>query len=454
MKQLLVLKICLLLVLIFFSKDILAQGLTGSASGSSAILLGGNNLNFNLSDPTVNISLNNLQNAIGRQNHHIFGVSATGKNEDKIADLFSKGNLTNSANLNGFFGWSWSNGLTIGQEDIVKSRLKEEEEIVRKHLRIFLDTLKNDIALKSLWIDVNHKDNIEKLHNNLIKEIKGEQNKDTLVEIINNSQIPINYKTTILSLLKIASDNWTKEISEDPSLKDLNYKQKEIIQKYLSKPYKQFKIFGFGGIHAMDFKRFVGWDSMVLSNSFSDNYFRGGNFGFGLNYQCKNWIFGGTYRYIETSNFSLLSKKEYSLRNVQSLNNQTVIEEKKITAYSGEYDAFRMNELHIDVIYNLGLDTSRGYYVLINPYIRSQVFSGNKDLMPNNSNIGTGFYFFNSKRNFLGGFYAQLTDVNNSFESIKPEADQNFRPPLKRITFGLVMAYSFNTIIDNRKIDK
>lgn len=228
--------------------------------------------------------------------------------------------------------------------------------------------------------------------------------------------------------------------------------QQVLTEKLLNSPYQQFKAFVFGGINALEFKRFVGWNDVNLSDSFKDEYFRGGNLGIGANYQIKNWLFGISYQYLYANNFSLLSSKDYSSKVVQSQNNQSITQEKKITAYSGDYGSFRLNQLVADFIYNLSVDKSNSYFVLVNPYFNAQLFSGNKDIYPDNFNIGSGFYLFNNKKKFLGGFYTQLNDVGNTFEKLKPIGEQNLRPASKRITFGLVATYSFNSIFPEKKL--
>jgi len=80
------------------------------------------------------------------------------------------------------------------------------------------------------------------------------------------------------------------------------------------------------------------------------------------------------------------------------------------------------------------------------PYIRIQT-STNTTLLPNTLNLGCGFYFFQQTGKFLGGFYAELPDVNNNYEKMKPTADQQLKGPLQRLTFGLVGKLSLSSFL-------
>ena len=82
------------------------------------------------------------------------------------------------------------------------------------------------------------------------------------------------------------------------------------------------------------------------------------------------------------------------------------------------------------------------------PYLQSNLFSRNKLILPNTTNIGCGFYFFKNTGKFLGGFYTELADVKNSFEKMKPEEEQNLRTPLKRLSFGIVAKMTIGSFLD------
>jgi hypothetical protein len=246
--------------------------------------------------------------------------------------------------------------------------------------------------------------------------------------------------------IKTEYDNFIKK--DEQIRNDYRNQLGKLRDNLAPKKYWQFLVYGFGGIQASEFKRFVGLDSIDLANSFSDEYFRGGKGGLGINFQTRNIMFGLTYSYLETNNFSLLSKKEYSWRTSITQNGQTLTEDKKITAYSGTYEKVGINELNFDLIINLKLDKDAKNHILINPYSRSQLFSRKTDILPNSTNIGCGFYFFQQTGKFIGGFYTELTDINQNYEKAKPITEQNLRQPLNRLTFGIVGKFSFSSLLN------
>jgi hypothetical protein len=159
-------------------------------------------------------------------------------------------------------------------------------------------------------------------------------------------------------------------------------------------------------------------------------------------------MFGATYNYRKTNNFNLLTKKDYTLRTTNTVSSQTLVQEKKITGYAGTYGAVEINEFAFDFMWREKLDSDGKNSILINPYIRSQMFSRNKELLPNSTNIGTGFYFFQNTGKFLGGIYFELPDVNQNYEKAKPVTEQNFRKPLNRISFGITGRISLGSMLN------
>ncbi len=122
-----------------------------------------------------------------------------------------------------------------------------------------------------------------------------------------------------------------------------------------------------------------------------------------------------------------------------------LLDEKKITGYSGKYGAVEVNNFNADIVFRLKLDDEDRSHLLINPYMRATLFSRDTSLMVNKTNLGAGFYFMQGK--FLGGFYVELPDVNNNAEKMKPTDEQNLRQPLQRLSFGIVTKINLKTIM-------
>ena len=433
-----------LLILIHVTVCSYSQTITKNAEGESTVLFRGNNIGLDIGETELSFGFNNLQNSLGEESKFIIGGSVKAKNNSGLGSLFSKGELVPEAELGGFAGWSFSNGLPSAYN-------KEANDIIEDYSE-FIEDYSGQIKSKV---------------KNLIISTFGDNYpvvKDDLVESNKNNDFPIfnNYLKTMISAekdegKKTILTTLMNNIDQDSLIKDFDSEKDKLEERISSleqqldkKDYYQLIIFGFGGINASEFKRNTQSESIVdLSNAFEDEKFRGGNIGIGLNFQYNNLIFGAKFSYLETNNFSLLTSKEFTLRSTTTIDDQTLIEEKKITAYSGSYGEVIVNELSADLIWNLKLDRKAENHILINPYLKSQINSRNSDLLPSSTNIGCGFYFFKQTGSFLGGLYVELPDVDNNFEKAKPIENQNLRDPLKRLSFGIVSKISIGSLLNS-----
>ena len=431
-----ILKVVLLLVPIFS----FSQGLTKNGEGESTILFQGTNIGIDIGKTEINFGINNLDKTLGKNRKMFLGLNIKGENKEGISNLFSSGDFVPSSSLDGYWGYSFSNAIYPNYEDARKKILKKMELYDNE----LLNNFKKDILLS---INKNTFDDKLKDFRKLLKD------KLSAIEIYSEFK----------SVLKI-DENDIPEIQNAKQQIEIDYnefekKDKEtektlsdalakLIDDKAPKKYWKLLLFTFGGINGSEFKRALDVDITNLNNSFVKENFRGGKAGLGINYQFNNFLFGLSYNYIKTNNFDLLSKKEYTLRTTTSNSNQNLIEEKKITAYKGEYAEVEMNQLKFDFILNMKLDKEANNHILINPYLQSNLFSRNKLILPNTTNIGCGFYFFKNTGKFLGGFYTELADVKNSFEKMKPEEEQNLRTPLKRLSFGIVAKMTIGSFLD------
>jgi hypothetical protein len=190
---------------------------------------------------------------------------------------------------------------------------------------------------------------------------------------------------------------------------------------------------------------FNGVNISNLGASFTDTLYKGGNIGVGFNLQAGSFWLGVTYNYVNGDNFINLSGKEYTLKTTDTSANQTLIREKKQTAYSGKYSKVETNELNIDLVKEFRMnDSSR---IITNFYTRSSLYSRDTSFLKNYTNIGVGFYFLGKKSKFLGGLYVELPDINNNIEKAKSDIERNIRPPLRKLTFGIVTKISLSSIL-------
>ncbi|MEO8769964.1 MAG: hypothetical protein ABI402_07760 [Ferruginibacter sp.] len=148
---------------------------------------------------------------------------------------------------------------------------------------------------------------------------------------------------------------------------------------------------------------------------------------------------------MDGDNFINLKSKEYTIRTTDISSNQSLVSEKKITGYGGKYSKVETNQLNIDIVADYRLsDSSR---ILVNPYLRSSLFSRDTAFLKNYTNVGLGLYFVGKKSKFLGGLYLELPDINNNIEKAKPASEIDIRPPLKKLTFGIVTKFSISSLL-------
>ncbi|SDK25597.1 hypothetical protein SAMN05421823_102268 [Catalinimonas alkaloidigena] len=436
-------KIAYLLVSIFLCYPLYSQNLTESAKGESSLLMRGNNASLNLGEAELSFGLNNLKKSLGTASYLIFGVNAVAKNESGIGNIFDRGYLVPEGKFNGFLGLSWSNGIPEAFEEEYSGEIEKYQKFISDSRRSF-----DEYVTRYICENSDEDSSLSNIRKELCDEYKELNSPQMFLNTLRSKlkqEKDAKRKNFILGLYDELSD----KIDDFKETKDYYDTIVENMENTLQeKVYWQLMVFGLGGINASEFKRFVGYDSTNLKDSFEDESFRGGRGGIGINFQYGSFNLGITYSYLETNNFVILSKKDYTWRSSTSLNNQTVIEEKKIAAYSGAYDNVKINELNIDLLYNVKLDKEPKNHLLINPYLRSQLFSRRSDLLPNSTNVGCGFYFYQQSGVFLGGVYAEVFDVKNSYEKIKPAEEQNLREPINRLTFGIVTKITIGSLLN------
>lgn len=433
-------KIFSLLLCCVITKQLAAQGITKTAKGEGTVLYKGNNISLDIGETDLSFGFNNLQRSLGRDEAFIWGSNLKAKNESGIAGLFSKGDFVPASSLNFFSGYSFSNGIPNGlrkpYEDAMKTYTTNIEEL--------------DVALtENIKAQIQYLvsgDELQLLRDELLKKFAASRTQKEFVNSLGAMKPEKENETRAILNLETILKKVIKEF--EAKVKVYEDEIERMDNKLNETTYWQLMFFGFGGITSSEFKYFKGIDSVTIGNSFSDQYFRGGHFGIGANFQYGRFMFGATYNYKKTNNFHLLTKKDYTLRTTNTVNNQALIQEKKITGYAGTYGTVEINEFAFDFMWREKLDKEGKNSLLINPYIRSQFLSRNKELLPNSTNIGAGFYFFQNTGKFLGGIYFELPDVKQNYEKAKPVTEQSLRKPLNRISFGITGRLSIGSFLN------
>jgi hypothetical protein len=433
------------LVMTLITKTGSSQGVTQSAEGTSTVVLEGSAISLDPGKTDLTFGWNNLNNTIVTKNSGLLiGTNIKVKNAEGIGNLFSKGELVPQGSGTFYIGGYCSNALNK-MDDAYKSERKELLDIAVKLFKDSLDSEINDIALGFINDLTKRNAAVDAVK----KEYKNTSDDEKLFFAIRFSPNDLDTETRLFrTKLKERMIELKKNV-EIPYRKVSKERSLQLAKINLSrKGYYKFTYYIFGGIDALDFKRFKGIDSSNLQNSFEDVYFRGGHFGVGVNIEYWRFRIGLTYSYVSTHNFSSLTATEYTLQTSTTISGQTLQSKDVVTAYSGgKYDGdLEKNDFNLDIIYSCKLDKKGENHILINPYIRASLFSRDTSLLIDKTNVGVGGYFFKDSGKFLGGLYIELPDVNNNIEKKKPVDKQNLRPPLKRLSFGINVKFSLKAI--------
>lgn len=453
-----------------------SQFIKGSADGSGSLILPqqGGLMGFDIGKTELNAGFNNygrvlkFQDSAYKDKHFWFATNLSVKNAGGFGALFSGGEIVPAANLNALIGLSFTNRKKFDSaihksacykainsvEDINDMRRKIWHRNFASQYKAFLPLLDDatsqtnkrtlfesyiDSLLNLLSSDSGRSLSVnefrKKLEDYLVK-VHRLKATDLFAVEIRNLVASCNQKATEL----------TKEEYDKALLgrKDSCRYTADIPKFRRISPFIQV------GIDARNFTWFRGLNTPSLADSFKDTLYRGGFFGIGINVQFGRHWFGGAFNWQSGDNFAQLTSKEYTLKTIDTAGNASLISEKKITAVSGNYGDVSYKVLNLDYVYVIPIsDTSR---ILINPYLRAQLGSNNKDLFKNITTPGLAIHFLGNKGKFLGGLYVELPDINNNIEKAKPPAEQNIRSPYKKLSFGILARLSLGSLLsfDNR----
>lgn len=424
-----------------------SQGVTQSAEGKSTIPIRGTAIGIDLGKTELSFGYNNLNGAVETKAvRPVFGAEVRVKNEEGLGNLFSAGDLVPSGSLNLYGGVTFSNIGSDNQTTLTKLRNAEVDRF-KKWQTDFRKSLDTELG---------------KLIDDRVKGITDGNNRTVVFKKLKDPLASLTNKEEYFEKISGLSDDDAEiqvvydQVKEYAKLQQKAFtKEKTAFVEKLKDYYKQFSAtnnrrltpFVFGGINAIGFKQFTGVDSSNLANSTKDIDERGGQFGLGINYQWRNIWLGFTFSRLQSNNFSLLKKKEYTIRKTINLAPSSLVEETKVTAYSGTYGEVDLSNVNVDVVMRIRLDKEYKNYMLLNPYLRGSVASSDTALLPNKTNLGIGLYFLPNNSKFLGGIYLELPDVANNAEKRKDADEQNLRPPFKRLSFGIVTKLNLSTIM-------
>jgi hypothetical protein len=135
----------------------------------------------------------------------------------------------------------------------------------------------------------------------------------------------------------------------------------------------------------------------------------------------------------KANNLETLKKKEFILNTTQNSENQKLVEEEKIIAYSGEFKKFDRLDIDSDIVGFVKVGETH----VMSPYgyFRWRIPIGAGDSFAKTMNIGFGANFFTEKGKHLGGIFIELPDITNELK--------DDRKLLNRLTLGITVKISF-----------
>jgi len=412
-----------------------------TGEGESSILLPTTNFGFDIGKASLSFKTNNFPQSKLNPNGIIWGLNASGKNNEGLSTVFSGSEIVPSSSMSALLGYSFSNSDEISADytsmyakelkDSINSlsssfRQSFDTEIITKIYELESDTAKKYILSKvvpALKVNLNKYEKLEKLLNDMSQD-------KTLLPVISSSA------STLYSYMK---DNQTWK-----NIKDLKIKLKSGIDNLESKEYWKLTFYGHLGIQGEKFNIFKGWDSTNIENSFKKETFRGSSKGFGINYLFNSkWIAGFKFTYQETNNLDKLSTNDYKVTTSYTQNTSVGTTQISKTAYPDKYKLAYLNRYDFDLIRYINIDENN--VIIADLYLRINE-STNEESLVSYKDVGLSSSFFNKNGKFIGGVYIELPDFEQSEEKRKPAEEQELKDWYNRLSFGIYAKYSFSSL--------
>lgn len=430
----------------------LAQFISEDASGESSIVYPGGGIKINITDGEIAANLFHQF----KNKQSFIGVDVNGQNNDNIARIFDSGYVSSgNANLVGGITLnSLSNDLKGTYED-----LKDPLDIVNKKYRTeyFKEIKKKFDLIKNIGSETN-----DYILNKIIEEIiDNNVPRGDTVKIINLIEEFKSTKTTDKNAIKVKEKIKEFETVFKSKYSNLNKERDSLtIAKKLARIeletstnssvfYRPYFSFGFEGLEFDQYNP----SETVFENRFPSIKNVGITGKLGLNIEYKSFLVGFNYAYKQTSNFGIFSPQEFTIVATQNQISDIGTTELRTTqskvAYSGTFKEVDVNSFNIDAIKFIDLNNNNDY-INIHAYYRSNN-STDTEILPDTSNFGMGLYFFKKNTGkFLGGFYAEIPDINNNTSQFLNLL--NLDGVIDKIRLGIVAKYNFNSIVDFNRI--
>lgn len=427
---------CFSFLLIALAFSMRSQVISNTADNESSVKYPAGAISFDLGSTTLGFSYLYFGDSSNYRSGYFGGLSFSAKNNTGLSKLFDKGDLAPEGKGKVILGHAWTWGRTdlADQFDLLNNQLNDADSLFNDRLRTKMDSLLKSQNLPS--------EKYQLAKNQLVLKV-GKKSPKKLLESLDVLMEEDTVLAPVLWQVKKVTEGAYKKHREN--MTTLRASQKNIGDSLANRNVwlHRFSIFAEGGLNALSFKQYQLVDSSQLSNNFSDQNFQGGDFRLGMNYQLGGTLLvGGTIGYRNFHTFSLLSDKEYSLKNSLSTSTQQQSTEKKFTAYSGNFVRVDQTYFLFDLVYFRQLDKKT--ILALNPYFRVWVSSELRKY-PDVKDLGLSLFFFKpNSGKFSGGIYLELPDIDNNLEKLEDEP--NLRAPKNRLSFGIVTKFNLGAL--------
>lgn len=383
------------IILAYCLNPISAQTLNQDAEGNSSLVYQGGNIGLDLTKTNLSFSYTNLglttaKKDVSKEFKPVWGITAYGKNNEGISDIFKQGQIQPDAGLIGLIGVKYrfdEKPQNLSELENKKKPLVEEKIRLNKEIESLI--CKTDEANKKRLEDLKIKQNEIAAEIQLIQDERKNINKNRV------------RRMGLFYLRGGKSGTSFKMVKDNP-------------------------------------------DSIGLSKIFENHDFSGGFFGFGANYEHGRWLIGLSIDYEFTNNLNTLTKSTFTITTAETYGDETLENKKEIIGYTGDYSTFKRTNINIDAVMFTSLDDDKKSYITWNFYLRHKISNSTK-VLPTLTDIGVGAFFFNKENKFLGGVYIEAPDFFQNIERTKDDPD--LKEIQKRLTFGVVARFNFALIV-------
>ncbi|PJJ80178.1 hypothetical protein CLV57_3325 [Mucilaginibacter auburnensis] len=425
----------------FFAMPAWAQMSADDAKGQTTIVNNSSSVAFNISDAVATVSWNNLRKLdILQSRYTLWGISASAKNKDGLADLLKTGNLTPESKIGGFLAFRWSfEKKFLSLSDKMQNIQNDSVYLKYKELTYYKDDVEKAIANSQLTTSER------KLFNEEFLPMTDNFRADMKILIDKVAHHRFNPAATDIqkNIIAILTARQLQVHSLQMKVDALR-KQEDSLQILIDAERKKSKTHALTafiktGLTGNSLSLYNATTTGSLSGRFDAVEFRGTFVDLGLNLDMgKHWVTGISVGYEHINNLDSLSQTSFTIKTSEKVGSDELSSSRSYTAYKGSYVIYDRVNLRTDALYYGKINDD--YRLVWNCLYTRFMLPVEESRIRPVINAGTAVNFYKAAGKLVGGVYLQSNDVFNRLDS-----DNNFGA---RLSFGVVVKYSFESIFD------